>query len=393
MSRTTIKVGIAAGAALVLSAAIVPFAVAQSDPIKIGGGFALTGAESSLDVPAYNGATLAVEEINAAGGINGALIEMPVRDSQYDMAVTAQVAQQYIEEDKVQAFIGYTDTDSVLASGRFFQDAGIPFITVGATSPKIPSQVGDMLFLAAFGDNVQAAAGAEYAKENFGDTAYLLIDKGVEYTTLLGGYFKDAFEAGGGTIVLEDSYETDATDFSAQITKLKALDPQPAFYYIAAMPYNVGPVVKQLRDAGLTGPVVGGDGYDTPDILTVAGAAAENVYFTTHALMDPVGGTEPIKAFIEAYNTKFGHAPENAFAALGYDTVKVMADAIARAGSTDGAAVKAAIEGTTDFPGITGAITFTPEAHVPQKGVTVIAIKDGAFTLGAEVVPAYIPAP
>lgn len=393
MRRTTVKVGLAAGAALVLSAALVPFAAAQGETIKIGGGFALTGAESSLDVPAYNGATLAVEEINAAGGINGATIEMPVHDSQYDMAVTAQVAQQYVEEDQVDAFIGYTDTDSVLASGRFFQDAGIPFVTVGATSPKIPSQVGDMLFLAAFGDNVQAAAGAEYAKENFGDSAYLLIDKGVEYTTLLGAYFKDAFEQAGGTIVLEDTYETDATDFSAQITKLKALPTQPAFYYIAAMPYNVGPVVKQLRDAGLTGPVVGGDGYDTPDILTVAGASAENVFFTTHALMDPAGGTDGIKAFIEAYNTKFGHAPENAFAALGYDTIKLMADAIGRAGSTDGAAIKAALEATTDFPGITGAITFTPEAHVPQKGVTVIAIKDGAFTLGAEVVPTYIPAP
>ena len=160
MSRTTFKVGIAAGAALVLSAAIVPFAVAQDSTIKVGGGFALTGAESSLEVPAANGAALAVEEINAAGGINGATLELPVRDSQYDMAVTAQTAQQFIEEDKVQAFLGYTDTDSVLASGPAFQAAGIPFITVGATSPKIPSQIGDMMFLAAFGDNVQAAAGA-----------------------------------------------------------------------------------------------------------------------------------------------------------------------------------------------------------------------------------------
>lgn len=393
MSRVKVKFGLAAGAALVLSAALVPFAAAQDEAIKIGGGFALTGAESSLDVPAYNGATLALEELNAAGGINGAQIEMPVHDSQYDMAVTAQVAQQYIQDDKVQAFIGYTDTDSVLAAGRHFQDAGIPFITVGATSPKIPAQVGDMLFLAAFGDNVQAAAGAEYGKANFGDTAYLLIDKGVEYTTLLGGYFKEAFEALGGTVVLEDTYETDATDFSAQITKLKALPEQPSFYYIAAMPYNVGPVVKQLRDAGLTGPVVGGDGYDTPDILTVAGPAAENVFFTTHALMDPVGGTDAIKSFIETYTARFGHAPENAFAALGYDTMKLMADAITRAGATDGAAIKAALEATSNFPGITGSITFSPEAHVPQKGVTIIAIKDGAFTLGAEVVPTAIPAP
>ena len=126
----------AAFVAAIAASAARPVASAQSETIKIGGGFALTGAESSLDVPAYNGATLAVEEINAAGGINGQPLEMVIHDSQYDMAVTAQTAQQYVEEDEVQAFIGYTDTDSVLASGPLFQEAGIPFITVGATSPS-----------------------------------------------------------------------------------------------------------------------------------------------------------------------------------------------------------------------------------------------------------------
>ena len=123
----------------------------------------------------------------------GQQLEIVTHDSQYDMNVTAQVAKQYVEEDGVEAFIGYTDTDSVLASGFVFQAAGIPYITVGATSPKLPTQVGDLLFLASFGDNVQAAAGAEYAFENFGDTAYLLLDKGQTYTTLLAEYFKDAF--------------------------------------------------------------------------------------------------------------------------------------------------------------------------------------------------------
>ena len=146
-----------------------------------------------------------------------------------------------------------------------------------------------MIFLEPFGDNVQAAAGAEYAMKNFGKTAYLLSDNGIEYTTLLGQYFKDAFTTAGGTIVLEDVYDDKATDFSAQIAKLKALPAQPDFYYIAAMPYNVGTVVKQFRDAGLTGPIVGGDGYDAPDLVQVAGAASDNVFFTTHALMDPDG--------------------------------------------------------------------------------------------------------
>ncbi|TAL13143.1 MAG: amino acid ABC transporter substrate-binding protein [Chloroflexota bacterium] len=363
------------------------------DKIKIGGGFALTGDESALDLPAANGAKLAVKEINAAGGVLGKQIDFIVHDSQYKMDVTAQTAKQFIEEDKVQAMIGYTDTDSVLAAGPTIQAAGIPFITVGATSPKIPSQVGDVMFLACFGDNVQAAAGAEYALAKFGKNAYLLSDKGVEYTTLLGAYFKARFVEAGGTIVLEDVYDDDATDFSAQIAKIKALPAQPDFYYVAAMPYNIGPLVKQMRDAGLTGPIVGGDGYDTPDLVSVAGAAANNVFFTTHALMDSTGGTDGIKKFIAAYTTEYGHAPENAFAALGYDTVYLLVDAIKRAGSMDAKALKSAIEATNGFAGITGAITFAANSHVPQKGVTIIDVENQAFTLGAEVVPEKVPAP
>ncbi len=361
--------------------------------ITIGGGFALTGGESALDLPAANGAKLAVKEINAAGGVLGKQINFIVHDSQYKMDVTAQTAKQFVEQDKVPLFIGYTDTDSVLASGPTFQAAKIPFITVGATSPKIPSQVGDMMFLACFGDNVQAAVGAEYSYGKFGHNAYFLWDKGVEYTTLLGQYFKSRFTELGGTIALEDSYEDSATDFSAQITKIKALATKPDFYYVAAMPNNVGPLVKQFRAAGIDGPIVGGDGYDTPDLISVAGDAANNVFFTTHALMDATGGTDGIKKFMGAYKTEYGHDPENAFAALGYDTVYLLVDAVKRANGTDSAAVKTALEATKDFKGITGSVTFSADAHVPQKGVTMIAIAGGKLTLGAEVVPEKVPAP
>jgi branched-chain amino acid transport system substrate-binding protein len=361
--------------------------------IKIGGGFALTGGESSLDLPAAHGAQLAVKEINAAGGVNGQKIEMVTHDSKYDMTVTAQVAKQYVEQDKVALMVGYTDSDSVIASGKVFQDAKIPFITVGATSPKLPSQIGDMLFLACFGDNVQAAVGAEYAVKKFGTNAAFLWDKGQEYTTLLGKYFKARFAELGGKILLEDFYPSKASNFSAQITKIKALSTKPDFYYVAAMPDNIGTLVKQFRDAGLTGPIVGGDGYDTPDLVKTAGAATSGVFFTTHALMDASIGTEGIKKFIAAYKTEFGSDPENAFAALGYDTVYLLADAIKRAGGTDSAAIKTALESTKDFKGITGAISFGPGVHVPQKGVTVIDIEGGKLTLAGEVVPEKVPAP
>src|SRR3954451_23314083 len=293
---TTAPASTAAPAAEAPTAAAAPAATAapapaagSGDAIKVGGGFALTGDESALDLPAANGAQLAAKEINAAGGVLGRQIDLIVHDSQYKMDVTAQVAKQFVEEDKVMGVIGFTDTDSVLASGPTIQAAGLPFITAGATSPKIPTQVGDKMFLACFGDNVQAAVGAEYGFKTFGKNAYLLLDKGVEYTTLLAGYFKARYTELGGAIALEDQYDDKATDFSAQIAKVKALSPQPDFYYIAAMPYNVGPVVKQFRDAGLTAPIVGGDGYDTPDILTTAGAAAENVYFYTPPLVGAQG--------------------------------------------------------------------------------------------------------
>lgn len=376
-------------ALLVLSGMSVIYA--QDETIKIGLGFDLTGAESSLDLPASNGAQLAIDEINAAGGVLGKQLEGISHDTRYDMALTAQVAQQFVEQDGVISVVGFTDSDSVLASGPIIQDAGIPFITAGATSPLLPEQVGDLFFMACFGDNVQAAAAAEYAYANFGDTAYLLTDTGVEYTTLLAEYFKARFTELGGTIVLEDTYADDATDFTTQITKVRALAEQPAFYFISAMPYNVGPVVLQMRQAGLDGPIVGGDGYDTPDIVSVAGESANNVFFTTHALMDSELGTDGIKAFIEAYTEKYGHAPENSFAPLGYDAVKLLADAIERAGSTDAAAIQAALQETTDFPGVTGSITFGEGVQIPQKGVTIIEIVDEVFTLAAEVVPEVVP--
>jgi len=381
---------------LVLAAVLlsVPFFAQAQDgePIKVGGGFGLTGGMASLDVPASNGALLAAKEIDAAGGVLEREFDLIVRDSKTEPDTTAQIAKQFIEEDKTVAAIGFTDSDSALAFGPVFQEANLPFITAGATSPKLPEQIGDMMFMACFGDNTQAAVGAEYSFNNFGKTAYLLVNEGAEYTRLLGAYFKARFEELGGEIVLEDIYALGTTDFTAQITKLRALSEQPAVYYIAALPEDIGPAVRQLRDTGLTGPVMSGDGADTPLLVEVAKEASENVYFTTHALMDAENGTDAVKAFMKAYEEEYGHAPENAFAALGYDAVKLLADAIERAGSTDPEDIRAALLETKDFPGVTGSISFTEDSRVPQKAVTVIQVKDQQFTLAGEFVPESVPA-
>ncbi len=363
--------------------------------IKIGGTYNLTGAMASLDVPASRGSQLAVKEINAAGGVLGKQIEYILYDGKTDSATNGNIATQLVSSDKVVAIVGNTDSDSALAIGPIAQAAGIPYLTAGATSPKLPDQVGDFMFLAPFGDNVQAAAGAEFMVKKLNcKSAWLFWDKGAEYTTLLAKYWKERFEELGGTIALEDTYSQGDTDFSAQITRLKALSPQPECLYAAALQASdAGAIAKQVRDAGITLPMVGGDGYDGPELVGVGGSGAENVYFTTHAFISADKGSDKMKAFIAAYNKEYGTNPESAFAALGYDAVYLMADAITRAGSTDSKAIRDALAATSGFQGVTGTVTYVPGVRVPQKSVTIIAIVNGEYTLGAEVTPEKVPAP
>ncbi|MGB9640258.1 MAG: ABC transporter substrate-binding protein, partial [Anaerolineales bacterium] len=300
-----------------------------------------------------------------------------------------------VTSDKVVAIVGNTDSDSALAIGPIAQKAGIPYLTAGATSPKLPDQVGDYMFLAPFGDNVQAAAGAEFMWNKLScKTSWLFWDKGAEYTTLLAKYWRERYEELGGKIVLEDTYTQGDTDFSAQITRLKAQNPMPDCLYVASLQASdAGAIAKQLRDAGITLPMVGGDGYDGPELVGVGGSGAENVYFTTHALISADKGTDKMKAFIKAYNAEYGNDPESAFAALGYDAIYLMADAIKRAGSTDPKAIRDALAATSGFEGVTGTVTYQPGIRVPQKSVTIIAIVNGQYTLAAEVTPEKVPAP
>ncbi|HMQ50563.1 MAG TPA: ABC transporter substrate-binding protein [Anaerolineae bacterium] len=364
------------------------------EPIRIGSGYDLSNEMSVVDLPTANGIKLAIKEINEAGGLLGRPVELVLRDHQYKRDVTANIAKQFVEEDKVDAVVSFSDADSVLAGGPLIQRAGLPLVISGATSPKLPEQVGDMTFLAVFGDNVQAAAAAEFAFKNFGETAFLLWDDGADYTVLLARYFNQSFTQLGGEVVLMDSFPDSATDFSPYIEKLKALPEQPDFYFLSAMPHNAGPLIKQFREAGLTAPIVGGDAYDFPGIVTEAGVeAVEDVYFTTHALMDPESASPEIKKFGSAYQAEYGHAPENVFAALGYDAMQLMANAIERAGSTDAKAIKKALEETKDFAALTGSITLTAQSHIPSKAVTMIAIRDGKFTLAEEIVPEAVPVP
>jgi branched-chain amino acid transport system substrate-binding protein len=223
-------------------------------------------------------------------------------------------------------------------------------------------------------------------------TAYLLTDIGTEYTTLLSDYFVDAYEHGGGKIVGKDTYKIGDKTFTAQIAKIKALPEQPAFIYAAANAEEIGLILKQLRQAGINLPVVGGDGYDTPLLLQVGGEAANGAYFTTHAFIGD-GASPKVKAFMDAYQKAYGTQAENAFAALGYDAVKLMADAVKRAGAPDPAKIRDALAATSGLDGVTGTITYRPGVSVPDKSVSVIGVKDGKLMLASEAAPSYVAAP
>ena len=233
-----------------------PTAAPAAEPIKIGAIYNLTGAQASLDAPSANGAKLAIKEINAAGGLLGRPVELVLYDGKTDAATIGNAATQLTESDKVVAMLGFSDSDQTLAAAPIAAKAGVVFVTSGATSPKLPEQVPDYLYMACFGDNVQAAAGAEYAYDTLkAKTAYLLIDKGMEYTLLLGKYFKERFTELGGSVVLGGHLPDRrqgllGPDHQAESGRRAA----GLCSSSASGPDDIGTIVKQFRDAGLISP-------------------------------------------------------------------------------------------------------------------------------------------
>jgi branched-chain amino acid transport system substrate-binding protein len=213
----------------------------------------------------------------------------------------------------------------------------------------------------------------------------MLVDQAYDFTTALAKFFKERFTSRGGTIVLEDIYKSGDTDFSAQIAKVKALDPKPDVLFISAVPSEAGLTTKQFREAGLTAPILSGDGFDTPLIAEVAGENADDVYYSTHAGLD---NPDPkVQNFVKAYTEEYGRPPENAFAALGYDTLNLIADAIKRAGSTDPKAIRDALAATQGFNAVTGQISYASGQRKPDKSITIIKVQDGKYSFVKEIKP------
>lgn len=363
-----------------------PAAAPAGEPIKIGGVYNVTGGMSSIDAPGLNGMNLAAKEINEAGGLLGRPVEIVAIDGKTDQTTLTNAVSEMINVHNVVAMGGLNDSTFALAAGPIAQQAGVPFVTAGATLPTLPEQIGDYFFMTPFGDDVQAYAVAEYAVQDLdAQTAWMLVDQAYDFTTALAAFFKERFTELGGEIVLEDEYQSGDTDFSAQIARLNALSPQPDVLFVSAIPNEAGITTKQIREAGLTQPILSGDGFDTPLIGEVAGENADDVYYSTHASLE---NPDPkVQNFVQAYEAEYGRPPENAFAALGYDMMQQIADAIQRAGSAEPQAIRDALAETQDFQGVTGVIGYEPGQRKPNKSVTIIRVQDGAYSFVQEVTP------
>jgi branched-chain amino acid transport system substrate-binding protein len=363
-------IGLAWGAALAAGAA--------EPAIRVGALYNLTGGQSSLDQPSWQGAQLAAREVNAAGGVLGRPLELVLADGRTDPAAVEAAALKLVGQERVAVLVGLSDSTFALRAGPIAQKAGVAFVTSGATLPSLPETVGDGMFLACFGDNVQAQAAARFAAEERGwATAWILTDEAADFTRALSGFFRAAYVrlAGPDAIRGEATYRTGAADVSGAVAALKALTPAPAVLFVSALPEDAGRLVKQIREAGLETPILSGDGFDTPRLAEMAGPAARQVYFATHVALD---NPDPrVQAFVKAYEAAWGGKPAEAFAALGYDTVRLVAAAIEKAGSAEPAANRQAMAGLDGFAGVTGAIRYADGRRVPHKSVTIMRLSEG----------------
>jgi branched-chain amino acid transport system substrate-binding protein len=359
-----------------------------SGPLVLGAVYDLTGNQSALDIPSSRGAQLAVDEINRAGGVLGKEMKLILRDGETDTAVLrADVEDILTEYPATAAFLGLSDTDQVLAAAGAAASAERVFVTSGATSPQLPRQIPEYLFLACFGDNVQAAAAAEWSYYGQGArTAAVVYDSTQTYTRLLQGYFLTRFEQLGGQINVVNAY--DQSNLSQIASGIQGAD----LLFLAAMPQNVLEGVQRVRQAGFSGAIIGGDSFDSESLWKDQNDLQE-IFFTTHTYLGADNPNPTVQAFREAYQNAYNGEAPSAFAALGYDAVQILVQAVRNAGNTDPEAVLRALGSVVGYEGVTGTISYEEGSRIPKKTVTIMEVREGAAVLAAEVAPEQVPAP
>jgi branched-chain amino acid transport system substrate-binding protein len=368
-------------AAAVFTAACGAEKPADSQGIKVGFFGALTGPTATFAISGRNGTLLAAEQINKAGGVLGRPIEVLSEDDRGEASEAASVVSKLITRDHVVALIGENTSSRSLAAAPIAQSYGIPMISPTSTNIEVTKK-GDYIFRVCFIDSYQGKVLATFARKNLkAQTAALLIDSRSDYSVGLGEAFRAAFTAAGGRIAGEAKYSEGDSDFSAQLTAL--IPSHPDVLMIPGYYTDAGLIARQARSLGLTATLLGADGWDSPKLVEIGGEAMEGAYLSNHYSVDDPSPT--VRRFVDAYRAKYGADPDS-IAASSYDAMRLLADAITRAGSTEGRRIRDALAGTKGFAGVTGTISMDADRN-PIKPAVVLKVEGGRFRFADSVAP------
>ncbi|MRN51767.1 ABC transporter substrate-binding protein [Paenibacillus monticola] len=360
-----------------------------AETIKIGMDVELSGGQASFGDSALKGAKLAVKEINDAGGVLGKQIELIEADNASKSEEATRAAQKLITTNKVVAIIGSTTSTNTLGIVPVAEEKGIPLVSSSATNPKVTvdertGKLNEWVFRASFIDPFQGQVMANYATDTLkAKTAVIYTDTSSDYSKGLQTFFKETFLKNGGTILSEESYQQKDSDFKAVLTRIK--ESNPDVIYLPGYYEEVGKILKQAREMGITVPFMGGDGWDSPQLAEIAGAdALNNTFMSNH--YSPEDSAPEVKSFVDAFKAANGDLVPDGMAALGYDAVKLVVDGITRADSTDPTKLRDALAATKDLQLATGKITMN-ETHDPVKAAVVLKFVDGKQAFEAKVNP------
>jgi branched-chain amino acid transport system substrate-binding protein len=343
----------------------------DANEIVIGEFGSLTGTTATFGISSKNGIDMAIEEVNAAGGVLGKQVRVIVEDDQGRPEEAQTVVTKLITSDQVVAVLGEVASSRTLAAAPVAQGAGIPLITPSSTNPKV-TEVGDYIFRVCFIDPFQGFVMAKFASQTLNvRNVAILRDVKNDYSVGLANVFTEEFRKMGGNIVADESYSEGDTDFSAQLTSIRSRNPDAI--YVPGYYTEVGLMARQARQLGLNVPLMGGDGWDSPRLTEIGGPALNNSYFSNH--YSPQDTSAVVQNFVKNYQAKYNQVPD-ALAALAYDAAKILFDAMTRAGSTEPQAVRDAIAATQGFRGVTGTITINAQRNA-DKPATIIRIADG----------------
>jgi branched-chain amino acid transport system substrate-binding protein len=349
--------------------------------IKVGEYASLTGKEAAYGETSHKGIVLAFEELNAKGGVLGQPFELITEDNQSKQGESATVVKKLISRDKVVALLGEVASIRSLEAAPVIQNAKIPMVSSASVNSKV-TEVGDYIFRVCFVDSFEGNVLAVFARDHLkARKVAILTSVSNAYSVGMTRVFKERFLADGGTVVAEPKYSEGDKDFRAQLTAVKAAGADAIF---ASGYYTEGALIcKQARQLGLSIPIFGGDGWDAPPLLEIGGAAMEGTFLCAH--YSPDNPTAEVQQFNQHYLARWGAMPD-AWAALGYDSVLVLADAITRAGSTEPKKIRDALAATKDFPAVTGRITIDAQRNA-SKSAVILTIKDGKYQFVASVAP------